>query len=262
MRLNRLYLTAAVLGTSVPRYQSFSSITMSGQIRAVTRSASSSSISFPRTSVSLQLFDFDANLLHEDLYPRVVEVLENAKEHGVEYCGVPGTTLIDSRQILDFVQDNTSPVSLYATCGVHPYNAAENPLDNLEQIEELRRLINSSGCLGVGECGLDYSEGFPSRDIQLQCFEQQLILALETAKPLYLHVRAAHSDFMEMMAKYGYSAETASSLPTAAAVHCFTGTVDELREYVSCGYYIGLTGYVTKLSMETLKTILQVFTCT
>ena len=192
------------------------------------------------------------------MFPRIGEVLGNAREYGVEYFGVPGTTLTDSKQVLALVRETSPPACILAACGVHPYHAAEDPLDSPEQVELLRGLISDSACRAVGECGLDYSDGFPPREIQLRCFQQQLALALEIKKPLYLHVREAHEDFMGMMAKHGYSQDTSSSLPTAAAVHCFTGTLEELEDYVSCGYFIGLTGHIAKFSHDMLKSFLQV----
>ena len=71
---------------------------------------------------------------------------------------------------------------------------------------------------------------------------------------------------MMLMTKYGYmdnenddgNGDINSSNCRIAAVHCFTGTVDELRQYVSLGFYIGLTGFIFKFSEEELKMILHI----
>ena len=117
---------------------------------------------------------------------------------------------------------------------------------------------------------MDYSEGFPSSEVQLACFEEQIKLSIEYNKPLYLHVRDAHEDFMTLMNKYGYvsnenisdngdgSGSDSNSSSKVAAVHCFTGTTDELRQYTSLGFYIGLTGFILRLTGDELKVILDI----
>lgn len=218
----------------------------------------------------LRLFDFDANLMHDELKPRLPEIISNAVDHGVSYFGVPGTTLKESKDIMELIGTGRYGSALLGACGVHPYSAGDEPLDTVEQIEELRKLITLPHCLSVGECGLDYSEGFPSSEVQLACFEEQIKLSIEYNKPLYLHVRDAHEDFMTLMNKYGYvsnenmsdngdgSGSDSNSSSKVAAVHCFTGTIDELRQYTSLGFYIGLTGFILKFTGDELKVILDI----
>jgi Tat protein secretion system quality control protein TatD with DNase activity len=49
-----------------------------------------------------------------------------------------------------------------ATAGVHPYHVNEVPC-RPDSIDRLRVLCASDHCHAVGECGLDYSEGFPPK---------------------------------------------------------------------------------------------------
>lgn len=203
----------------------------------------------------LDLFDFDANLLHKDLKPKLDEIILNANMYGVKRFGVPGTTIAESTEIIEMVKSQIYDNKIIATCGVHPYNSALEPLVEDKEIDALTRLIQLPECLAVGECGLDYSEGFPSKDFQLTAFETQLKLASTYKKPLYLHVREAHQDFKELLHKYSYNG---SDNPTAVAIHCFTGTLEELSIYVSLRFYIGLTGYiVNNYNLEQLKELLH-----
>ena len=86
-------------------------------------------------------------------------------------------------------------------------------------------------------------------------YRMQLELCLEVKKPLFLHVRDAHADFMEILAEYGFSA--GKPLPVDGLVHCFTGTNEELRQYVALGFYIGLTGSIMNKSTEELRELLE-----
>lgn len=257
MRLRRTHPAFTLL--SLAHYYLQSSALSAPTNKNILRSLLSQSPSMSSAIAEMEthkLFDFDANLLHEDLKDRLDVIIQNANEHGVYYFGVPGTTLETSKESLHLSTSERYPSSTFvATCGVHPYNAESEPLISSTDQDELRKLVSLPHCLAVGECGLDYSESFPAKDFQIPCFENQIILAREFKKPLYLHVRAAHSDFISLLCKHGYDGKNNAA---ALAVHCFTGSVAELEDYVALGCYIGLTGYViNKLNEDQLKEFLS-----
>jgi TatD family hydrolase len=97
--------------------------------------------------------------------------------------------------------------------------------------------------LAIGECGLDYNRNFSPSLAQRKCFENQLALAAQLGKPVFLHVRSAEAstsafdDFLAILKKYR------ANLP-GAVVHCFTGEMSELEAYLSLDCYIGITGWI------------------
>ena len=62
-------------------------------------------------------------------------------------------------------------------------------------------------------------------------------IAKELNLPLYLHQRNAHDDFIHIIK------ENRNNLPKFI-VHCFTGTQEELDDYLDLGAFIGLTGWI------------------
>ena len=95
--------------------------------------------------------------------------------------------------------------------------------------------------VAVGECGLDFSKGFPAPEAQTSWFQAQLELALLVQKPLFLHERHAHATFVKMLKN---TLPVPNTLPLL--VHCFTGTEAEMEVYINMGCYIGLTGHFCK----------------
>ena len=89
----------------------------------------------------------------------------------------------------------------------------------------------------LGETGLDYFRDFSPRDRQREAFASQLQLAVELQKPVFLHQRDAHEDFMAILREYR------NDLPRGV-VHCFTGTEQELRDYLELDMHIGITGWI------------------
>lgn len=72
---------------------------------------------------------------------------------------------------------------------------------------------------------------------QLEWFSQQVALAKELRKPLFLHCRDAGDAFAEVLRRH-------APLGVPAVVHCFTGTADELRTFLDLDLHIGITGWV------------------
>ena len=87
--------------------------------------------------------------------------------------------------------------------GVHPYEARSS--EGIEkEMSEIRDLIKLSDdvVVAVGECGLDYSDGFPDSKIQKMWFEPQVKLACDLKLPLFLHERNASKDFLKILDTY------------------------------------------------------------
>ena len=112
-----------------------------------------------------KLLDFDANLFHKDV--DFASATQRAQEHGVESFVVPGSTLLDSAQAIAAAEKFSCIVA--ATAGVHPYSTESTPMTE-ENTLTLRSLLSSPYCLAVGECGLDFSDGFPAQSFQVAWF--------------------------------------------------------------------------------------------
>ena len=180
----------------------------------------------------MELFDIGANLGHDNFAQDLPDVLARARDAGVVQMVVTGASREGSPKALQIAQQH--PGFLYATAGVHPHHA----LEYTEECDvEMRALHAHAEVLAVGECGLDYFRDLAPRPAQRKAFERQLQLALELQKPLFLHQRDGHDDFMAMMKNF-------NGKLGKAVVHCFTGTRKELFDYLDADYYIGITGWL------------------
>jgi TatD DNase family protein len=180
----------------------------------------------------MQLIDIGANLGHDSFAHDLDAVLARARAAGVAQIVVTGASRSGSRQALDLARAH--PGFLYATAGVHPHHASEY---TDEADAELRELQRAPEVVAVGECGLDYHRDFSPRPAQRRAFERQLQIAADIDKPLFLHQRDAHADFMAIMKNF-------EGRVGPAVVHCFTGTGEEMRECLDAGYYLGITGWL------------------
>ncbi|MCC4592597.1 TatD family hydrolase [Xanthomonas campestris pv. cannae] len=180
----------------------------------------------------MTLIDIGANLTHESFDRDRDAVLQRAGAAGVAQLVVTGASREHSPLALQLAQQH--PDVLYATAGVHPHHAVEY---TAECDAELRALHAHAEVVAVGECGLDYFRDFSPRPAQHRAFERQLQLAVDTGKPLFLHQRDAHADFMALMRQF-------DGKLGPAVVHCFTGSREELFDYLDRDWYIGITGWL------------------
>jgi TatD DNase family protein len=179
-----------------------------------------------------ELIDIGANLTHESFAQDLPEVLRRAHHAGVQRMIVTGTSTAATRAALAL--HALHPSRLFATAGLHPHHAAELSPDVLS---ELRELAMQPGVVAVGECGLDYYRNFAPREAQLRAFRALLEVAATTGKPVFLHQRDAHADFVAILREY-------RSALTAAVAHCFTGQANELHDYLALDMAIGITGWI------------------
>jgi len=179
-----------------------------------------------------ELIDIGANLTHSSFASDRTEVLQRALDAGVRRLIVTGADLTSSRQALALAQQHAT--RLWSTAGVHPHHAQDfDP----SQREAFLELLRSGKVVAVGECGLDYFRNLSPPAAQRAAFTAQLELAVQAAKPVFLHQRDAHADFVAILREF-------AGLLKGGVAHCFTGGLAELEDYLSLGLHIGITGWV------------------
>lgn len=178
----------------------------------------------------MKLFDAGVNLL--DGRFSADEVIQRANDAGVARLCIITThpnEWDDAYQLYLKYPD----ICCY-TIGVHPHNAKDV---NAHELTQLEQLAQQKGCVAIGECGLDFNRNFSAQETQLSVFEEQLKIAAKLQKPVYLHERDAFEPQIALLRKY------MPQLPNGIA-HCFTGGIEEAKEYLALGLYIGITGWV------------------
>jgi TatD DNase family protein len=185
------------------------------------------------TAVSPALIDIGINLAHDSYDKDRDAVMARAAAAGVTQMVVTGASGDGSRKAAELARQHRG--RLFATAGVHPHHATElTP----SLVTELERLAREPQTVAVGECGLDYFRDFSPRDVQRAAFAEQLGIAARVGKPVFLHQRDAHQDFLAILREH------AKALAAGAVAHCFTGTATELEDYLDLGLAIGMTGWI------------------
>lgn len=188
--------------------------------------------------------DTHAHLFYKNFSGEVDQIIERAKQAGVDFIIVPGTDLATSRQAIELAEKYDC---VYASVGVHPHDSKEW---NESIINELEEIAKHKKVVAIGEIGLDYFYDFSPRDIQIKAFEEQIELALKLKLPIIVHNRESNEDIMRIIRKYKDSG-------LRAQFHCFAGSVADARELVEMHHYISFPGIVTFKNAESVRQVLS-----
>jgi TatD DNase family protein len=184
----------------------------------------------PRSAAAL--IDIGINLAHDSYDSDRNEVIARAAAAGVTQLIVTGSSAASSRMAISLSRQH--PGRLFATAGVHPHHAAELTSGVLAELGELTL---EPQVVAVGECGLDYFRNYSPHTAQRQAFHRQLELAARCGKPVFLHQRDAHEDFIAVLREHWPAL-------AGGVAHCFTGGAAELECYLELGLAIGITGWI------------------
>ncbi len=192
-----------------------------------------------------EVADIACNFTSERFDKDLDEVINRAITNKITKFGLICSRLRDLDKLLEI--HNQYSKEMFFTIGVHPHHANEI---NDEYLKNLKEAVINNNPHAIGETGLDFFRNLSTYDEQIYAFEEQIKIAIDTNKPLFLHQRDSHDDFIKILREY-------SSDITKAVVHCFTGTQKQLEDYLELDCYIGVTGWICdeKRNVELRKTI-------
>lgn len=174
------------------------------------------------------------------------DLLKSLPNKGIYEVINAGTNIQTSRESVRLANKYSY---IYAAVGIHPECILDNCEKNLQELEsmvsnELER--KNKKIVAIGEIGLDYHYSKENKDLQLEIFEKQIIIAKKLDIPVLIHDRDAHKDIMDMLLKY----------KPRGVVHCFSGSIEMAREILKMGMFLGIGGAVTfKNSKKLVQTV-------
>ena len=187
------------------------------------------------------LFDSHAHLDDEKFDSDRDEMLARAAAAGVTNMLCAGADMESSARAVALAKKHAG---VYASVGMHPHDARLMVNDDYDQ---LAVWAQEKKVVAIGEIGLDYYYNHSPRDIQQKVFIRQLDLARQLHKPIIIHDRDAHGDILRIVQNEG------KAIP--GVFHCFSGSVEMMREVLKLGFYVSIAGPVTFPKSVKLKEV-------
>ena len=181
----------------------------------------------------MRLIDSHCHLNYEGLVERQDEVLENARERGVQGFLNISTRKSEWNDVVSAAERNAD---VWATVGVHPHEADAHPDLGAAALVEG---ANHPRVIAIGECGLDYYYDKSDRAAQRERFHAHIEAARQTGLPLVVHTREAEADTAEILEA------AVRDGGVRGVLHCFTGSAELARKGLDLGFYVSLSGIVT-----------------
>ncbi|ABM00246.1 TatD family hydrolase [Shewanella amazonensis] len=172
----------------------------------------------------------------------LADMLKGAKERGVDYVLCVNVRQKGFESMCARVEQFDN---VFLSSGVHPLDVKEG-LD----LNELKEFAAHPRVVAIGETGLDYYYADDSRELQMQCFEQQIALARDVNKPLIVHTRDAREDTIRLLKEGG--ADTVGGV-----LHCFTENWEMAKAAMDLGFYISVSGIVTFKNAAELRDVIR-----
>ncbi len=183
--------------------------------------------------IKSQLIDTHCHLYSEEFLEDRHQMMTRAAGEGVSRFYLPNIDVSSMDVMIEMEKEY--PGRCFAMMGLHPCYVKE---DAEEQLEVVRDWLAVRRFAAVGEIGLDFYWDLSFTEQQYHVFRSQLAWALAYRLPVVIHSRNSLRECMDTVREVGNGA-------LRGIFHCFGGTVEEAREIMDMGMYLGIGGVVT-----------------
>ncbi len=181
----------------------------------------------------MTITDTHTHLYSEQFDADRKDIVQRAIDVGVTRFFIPA---IDSEYIESMLElEAEFPEHIFLMMGLHPTHVKENVG---EELATIKKWIDKRDFYAIGEIGIDLYWDKKYLKEQQHAFRTQIEWAKEKNKPINIHCRNAFDEVFEILEE-----EKDNSL--FGIFHCFTGTLEQAKQAISCGLKLGIGGVVT-----------------
>jgi TatD DNase family protein len=179
------------------------------------------------------IIDTHSHLYLDEFKNDIADVIARAEAETVNKFYLPA---IDSSETENmFLLENKFPGKCFAMMGLHPCYVKANYLQELELV---KNWLAKRKFAAVGEIGLDFYWDKTFEKQQYEAFRMQIELSLQYNLPIVIHTRNAMQETIEVVK--GYASRNIKGI-----FHCFGGTLENAKEIIAAGFYLGIGGVLT-----------------
>ena len=162
------------------------------------------------------------------------EVIQRAMDIGVQRFYLPSINSSYYNKMEDL--KNKYPENMFLMIGLHPCDVKSDTYEH--ELAFVENKLLEEKFAAVGEIGLDLYWDTTTLELQKYAFIKQINLAKKFKLPIIIHIRDAFKEALEILEK-----EKDSDL--YGIVHCFSGNLEQAKQFIDLGFYLGIGGVVT-----------------
>ena len=177
--------------------------------------------------------DTHTHLYDEQLMAEEDAMIQRALDAGVHKMYMPNCDSSTIEAMMHLARK--FPENCLPMMGLHPTYVKDNYNEELAIVEEW---LAKEKFFAVGEIGIDKYWDLTYLPQQIEVFEKQIDLALQYDLPIVIHSREATQDCIDVVQKK-------QNGRLKGIFHCFGGTLNEAKQIIDLGMYLGIGGVVT-----------------
>lgn len=175
---------------------------------------------------------------HTHLYSKKFDhdrdgMIARAVAAGVERMYLPAIDS-ESHEAMLLLEAN-HPEHCFAMMGLHPCSVTENFEEELAIVE---KYLGERKFTAVGEMGIDLYWEKKFLNEQKEAFRRQTTWAKSLGLPIVIHARESLDICIELVRE-------AQDGNLGGIFHCFTGPLEQAKQIVDLGFYLGIGGVLT-----------------
>ena len=183
---------------------------------------------------NIELIDSHCHLIFESFEEDLEDVVLRFRERGVKklvHACCEFTEISKLKKISQLFNE------IFYSVGLHPLEA--------EKWEQSSKSLLRSAALedkrvvAIGELGLDFFKS-ENKDQQIDALIPQMELACELELPVIIHCRDAANEMIRICNDLSKKDKCPKGV-----LHCWTGTQEEMKQFLDLGFYISFSGIVT-----------------
>lgn len=181
----------------------------------------------------MTLVDTHCHLYLTDFEDDRQQIIDRALAEGVQKMYLPA---IDSSELERLLMlEKAFPEHCIPMMGLHPCSVKENYEDELRLVEVQLRHRRFAA---VGEVGLDFYWDVSFTAQQYVAFRRQVDWAAELGLPVVIHSRNSLDESIGVIREKQKGR-------LKGIFHCFSGSVEQARQIIELGFYLGIGGVIT-----------------
>ena len=179
------------------------------------------------------IVDTHCHLYLNEFKNDITAVIKRAAAEGVNKFYLPAIDSTETENI--FLLERNFPEKCFAMMGLHPCSVKENYLDELAIVKDW---LTKRKFAAIGEIGLDFYWDKTFVTQQYRAFRMQIEWSLQYNLPIVIHTRNAMQETIDVVKEF---------VPQGVRgiFHCFGGTVENAKEIIAAGFYVGIGGVLT-----------------
>ena len=182
----------------------------------------------------IELIDSHCHLIFENFNEDLEDVVKRLRSRGVKKLVHACCELTEIPKLKKISHKFNE---IYYSVGLHPLEAKKWELGSKSILR--RSAQEDSRVVAIGELGLDFFKS-ANKTEQIDALIPQMELASEMELPVIIHCRDAANEMIEICNDLSKKDKCPKGV-----LHCWTGTPNEMKQFLDLGFYISFSGILT-----------------